>query len=58
MGCLSGKHPEERAGKRPHVQKEEGTESVCTRWSPIPALWKLQRLFDRGGLCQVYQLPR
>lgn len=60
MGCLSGTHPaqEEGEGEGAQVQKKERTESVYTRGCPVPALWTLQRLFDRGGLCKVRQLPR
>lgn len=59
MGCLSGKHPaeEEGEGEGPQVQKKEDPESLCSWGSPFPALWTLQRLFDRGGLRKVYQLP-
>lgn len=47
MGGLSGKHPKEAEGTRPQVQKEEeDADPVRTRWSPFPALWTLQRLFD------------
>lgn len=58
MGCVSGTHPAEKegVGEGPQVQKKEDPESI-QRWrSPFPALWILQRLFDRGGLCKVYQL--
>lgn len=59
MGCLSGKHPaeEEGEGEGPQVQEKEGPESVYARGRPFPSLWTLQRLFDRGGLRKVYQLP-
>lgn len=60
MGCLSGKHPAEKEGEGegPQVQKKEGPESVYNWGSSFPALWKLQRLFDRRRLRKVYQLPR
>lgn len=62
MGCLSGKHPAEEEGagegEGPQVQETEGSESVCVRGSSLQALWTLQRLFDRGGLRGVCQLPR
>lgn len=60
MGCLSGTHPAEAEGEgeRSQVQEKEDPESVRTRGGPLPPLWTLQRLFDRGGLCKMYQLPR
>lgn len=59
MGCLSGTHPAEEEGEEEgqQVQKKAGTESICTRGCSSPALWTVQRLFDRGGLCKVCQLP-
>lgn len=50
MGCLSGKHPAETKGEGegPQVQKKEDPESVYNWGSSIPALWNVQRLFDRG----------
>ena len=65
MVCHSGSHPEaeedgQGEGEGPNVQEEEegGPGSICHWGSPLPALWMLRGLFDRGGLRRVHQLPR